>query len=48
VIQLRLDNAVKEIDYAKKHGKYEYTIINDQLEKAAQELRNILKDPYQA
>ena len=48
VIQLRLDNAVKEIDYAKKHGKYEYTIINDQLEKAARELRNILKDPYQA
>ena len=45
VIQLRLENAIKEMDFAKAHGKYEYTIINDNLQKAAQELREILKDP---
>lgn len=48
VIQLRLENAIKEIDFAKAHGKYEYTIINDDLQKAAQELRTILKDPRQS
>lgn len=48
VIQLRLNNAIKEISYAKEFGKYEYTIINDNLEKAAQELRDILKDPHQS
>ena len=43
VIQLRLANAKKEIEFAKTHGKYEYTIINDDLQKAADELRAILK-----
>ncbi|HHX14741.1 MAG TPA: guanylate kinase [Fibrobacter sp.] len=46
VIQLRLANANKEMDFAHQFGKYEYTIINDDLEKAAQELREILKDPH--
>ena len=32
----------KEIDFAKNNGKYEYVIINDDLEKAAKELENIL------
>lgn len=41
-ISLRLRNALKEIDFAQKHGKYEYTIINDDLQKAKIELKNIL------
>jgi guanylate kinase len=43
VIQLRLANAKKEIEFAKTKGKYEYTIINDDLQKAADELRAILR-----
>ncbi|MCQ2091790.1 MAG: guanylate kinase [Fibrobacter sp.] len=43
VIQLRLNNAKKEVEFAKTQGKYEYTIINDDVEKAADELRAILK-----
>jgi guanylate kinase len=43
IIQVRLANAKKEIEFAKNYGKYEYTIINDDLERAANELRNILK-----
>lgn len=42
VIQLRLANAKKEMAFAKEHGKYEYTIVNDDLQKAAAELRSIL------
>ena len=42
VIKLRLKNAEKEIDFAKNNGKYEHVIINDDLEKAAKELENIL------
>jgi len=43
VIQLRLANAKKEMEFAKTKGKYEYVIVNDDLEKAANELREILK-----
>ncbi len=43
VIQLRLENAKKEMEFAKTKGKYEFTIVNDDLEKAANELREILK-----
>ena len=43
VIQTRLHNATKEMEFAKTQGKYEYTIVNDDLEKAANELRTILK-----
>ena len=42
VIQLRLANAKKEIEFAKTKGKYEYTIVNDDLQQAADELRAIL------
>lgn len=42
VIQLRLKNAIKEMEFAQNNGKYEYTIINDDLQKAATELRAIL------
>lgn len=41
VIELRLHNAKKEIEFAEKHGKYEHTIINDDLERAADQLRKI-------
>ncbi|MBO7413706.1 MAG: guanylate kinase [Fibrobacter sp.] len=44
VIRLRLENAKKEMEFAKTKGKYEYTIINDDLERAADELRAILKN----
>ena len=43
VIRLRLENAKKEMEFAKTKGKYEYIIVNDDLEKAANELRAILK-----
>jgi guanylate kinase len=36
-IRLRLANAAKEIAFAQTEGKYEYTIINDDLDKAKQE-----------
>ena len=42
VIQTRLRNAKKEMEFAKTKGKYEYTIVNDDLERAADELRKIL------
>ncbi len=42
VIQLRLANAKKEIEFAKTKGKSEYPIVNDDLQKAADELRAIL------
>lgn len=41
VIQLRLENSRKEREFAHSQGKYEYTIINDDLQKAASELRAI-------
>ncbi len=44
VIELRLANAKKEIAFAKEHGKYEYTIVNDDLEAAADRLRQILSE----
>jgi len=44
VIRLRLENAKKEMEFAKTKGKYEHIIVNDDLEKAANELRSILKE----
>ena len=41
-IQTRLKNAKKEMEFAKTQGKYEYTIVNDDLEKAADQLRKSL------
>jgi guanylate kinase len=34
VIDVRVANAVKEMEFAKREGKYEFTIVNDSLEKA--------------
>ena len=42
VISLRLHNARKEIEFAKQHGKYEYKIVNDNLDDAVNQLREIL------
>ena len=39
VIQLRLKNAAKELEY---ESKYDYTIINDDIEMSCQELINII------
>lgn len=41
-IRLRLEIAQKEMAFAQSNGKYEYTIINDDLNRAASELREIL------
>jgi guanylate kinase len=37
-IDLRIANAGKEVAFAHEHGKYEYEIINDDLEKAKAEI----------
>lgn len=44
VIRLRLENARKEIEYAEQHGKFEYTVINDDLHRAADELQKLILD----
>jgi guanylate kinase len=43
VIDLRIANAEKEMAFAKEHGKYEYTVINDDLEKAKADIVAIVK-----
>jgi guanylate kinase len=47
-IALRLANAVAEIDFAEKHGKYEYTVINDDLDKAKSEVAAIVRNEIAA
>jgi guanylate kinase len=42
-IRLRLANATKEIEFAKAQGKYEYTIINDDLHRAELETVRIIR-----
>lgn len=41
-IRTRLKNALIEIEFAHEQGKYEYTIINDDLERAKAETANII------
>jgi guanylate kinase len=41
-INLRVRNAVKEMDFAREHGKYEYQIVNDDFDRALAELTAIL------
>ncbi|HAJ79136.1 MAG TPA: guanylate kinase [Fibrobacteres bacterium] len=41
-IMLRLSNARKEMEFARLEGKYEYTVINDGLEKAMAEVAAIV------
>jgi guanylate kinase len=42
-IRVRLANARKEMDFAKAKGKYEYTIINDDLEVAKSDIVSIVR-----
>ena len=42
VIALRVANAEKEMAFAKDQGKYEYTVVNDDLKKAKQEVVAII------
>lgn len=41
-IQKRLDTSKKEFEYAAKPGSYDYTVVNDDLEKAYTHLREII------
>ncbi|HUI90634.1 MAG TPA: guanylate kinase [Chitinivibrionales bacterium] len=42
-ITVRIENAIKEIEFAKKEGKYEYIVINDDIEKTKSEITEIVK-----
>jgi guanylate kinase len=41
-IALRLKNAVDELAFAQEKGKYEFTVVNDDFDKAVEELAGIL------
>lgn len=41
-LQLRLNNAHKEMEFARQEGKYEFAIINDNLEIAARSLVELI------
>lgn len=43
VIRQRLKNASDEMAYAEARGKYEYTLLNDDLDRAYADLRMIIK-----
>lgn len=43
-LQRRLDTAKEAMDYAQQPGSYDHIIVNDDLEKAYQELRQLLID----
>jgi guanylate kinase len=47
-INIRIANAVREMDFARKEGKYEYTITNDDLEKAKSDVVAIVKKEISA
>jgi guanylate kinase len=47
-INIRIANAVKEMDFAGKEGKYEYTVTNDDLEKAKSDVAAIVKNEISA
>ncbi len=42
-IRTRLKNAVTEIEFARSQGKYEYTIINDDLERTKRETEELVR-----
>lgn len=42
-LQLRLSNARLEMEFAEQYGKYEYTLVNDQLDQAVADFRAILE-----
>lgn len=42
VINLRLENARKETEFAKSNGKYEFVVVNDDLKQATAQLKEII------
>ena len=42
-IQLRLKNARAELEFARHKGKYEYTVVNDDFQRALQEMIRIFE-----
>ena len=42
VIQIRLKNAIAELEFAQTNGKYEHTIVNDDFDEALEELVGIV------
>jgi guanylate kinase len=42
-IRVRLRNATRELEFATREGKYEYTVVNDRFERALEELTGILE-----
>jgi guanylate kinase len=47
-IRLRLKNAEQEMAFAREQGKYEYTVINDDLERAKGEIVRIVRSHIHA
>ncbi|HKP94300.1 MAG TPA: guanylate kinase [Fibrobacteria bacterium] len=42
-IRVRLQNATRELEFATREGKYEYTVVNDNFHHALEELTRILE-----
>jgi guanylate kinase len=42
-IRVRLENATSELEFAARHGKYEYRIVNDSFDRALEELTAIFE-----
>jgi guanylate kinase len=42
-IRMRLENAVNELEFAARNGKYEYRIVNDSFDRALEELTVIFE-----
>jgi guanylate kinase len=42
-IRIRLQNATRELEFATREGKYEYTVVNDNFHYALEELTRILE-----
>jgi guanylate kinase len=42
-IRMRLENAVNELEFAARHGKYEYRIVNDSFDRALEELTQVFE-----
>ncbi|MEO6094941.1 MAG: hypothetical protein ABIW76_04405, partial [Fibrobacteria bacterium] len=42
-IRIRLQNASRELEFATREGKYEYTIVNDNFHYALEELTRVLE-----
>lgn len=42
-IRVRLQNATRELEFATREGKYEYTVINDDFDRALEALTGILE-----